>query len=60
MTHRMIGRILHNPTIKLRELAESGDHHLDIIQRTFVLKELFKLDDFSNENKNNQCEEENN
>jgi len=44
MTKRLIGRILHNPTIKLRELAESGDD-VDIAElHTSAIKYLFDLD----------------
>ena len=43
MTKRLIGRILHNPTMKLREIAESGDHPLDVIDRSFVVRDLFYL-----------------
>ncbi len=44
MTRRMIGRLLHNPTVKLRELAESGNNIQDITTNTIILKELFGLD----------------
>ena len=48
MTRRMMGRILHNPTIKLRELAESGVHTQEAYTHALILKELFDL-----ENRNN-------
>ncbi len=44
MANRLIGRILHNPTIKLRELAESGDNLDKANQHTSTLKYLFDLD----------------
>jgi len=44
MTRRLIGRILHNPTIKLRELAESGVNLQDAANFSFVLSELFGID----------------
>ena len=44
MTKRLIGRILHNPTIKLRELAESGED-VDLAElHTSAIKYLFDLD----------------
>ena len=43
MTRRMMGRILHNPTIKLRELAESGTHSQQAITHALILKELFNV-----------------
>lgn len=44
MTRRMIGRILHNPTIKLRSLAESGINYQDTANYSFILKELFDIE----------------
>jgi glutamyl-tRNA reductase len=43
MTRRMIGRLLHNPTIKLREYAESGANIKQVIDNTVTLRELFNL-----------------
>ena len=43
MTRRLIGRLLHNPTIKLRELAESGENIQDVSSHAMILKELFGL-----------------
>ena len=48
MAMRTIGRVLHNPTIKLRELAEKGDNLEQAGQYTSVLKYLFDLDNISN------------
>lgn len=45
MTRRMIGRLLHNPTIKLREFAEKGANINDVTANTSILKELFNLTD---------------
>ncbi|PKL83723.1 MAG: glutamyl-tRNA reductase [Ignavibacteriae bacterium HGW-Ignavibacteriae-3] len=44
MTRRMIGRLLHNPTVKLREFAETGANINDVTTNTMILKELFNLD----------------
>lgn len=44
MTRRLIGRLLHNPTIKMRELAESGTNIQEMINYTMILKDLYKLD----------------
>jgi glutamyl-tRNA reductase len=44
MTKRLIGRILHNPTIKLRELAESGENLDKADEHTGAIKFLFDLD----------------
>lgn len=56
MTRRMIGRILHNPTIKLRELAESGINLQETTINTLIIKELFDLDK-NRSNDNNESEE---
>ncbi len=58
MTRRMIGRILHNPTIRLRELAESGVNIQELTTNTLILKELFALDkEHSNGESKNHLEE---
>jgi len=44
MTRRLIGRLLHNPTIKLREMAESGINIDEMAANTILVKELFALD----------------
>ena len=44
MAKRTVGRILHNPTIKLRELAEKGDNFEKAEEITSNLKFLFNLD----------------
>lgn len=48
MTRRMMGRILHNPTIKLRELAESGTHSQQAITHALILKEMFNVNGYVN------------
>jgi glutamyl-tRNA reductase len=44
MTRRLIGRLLHNPTVKLRELAEAGNNIQKVTTNSIILKELFNLD----------------
>lgn len=46
MAKRLIGRILHNPIIKLREIAEKDNNSTTSNQYTSVIKELFDLDNF--------------
>lgn len=54
MAKRLVGRILHNPTVKLRELAEKGDNLDKANQHTSVINYLFDLDKGNvNNNKNN-------
>ncbi len=43
MTRRMIGRLLHYPTIKLREVAEKGNNPQETVNYSLMLKELFRL-----------------
>ncbi|MEW6702293.1 MAG: glutamyl-tRNA reductase, partial [Bacteroidota bacterium] len=59
MTRRMIGRLLHNPTMKLREFAGTGDNIKDVTANTIILKELFNLGDVPLNGKA-QNEDENN
>ncbi|MBK8943938.1 MAG: glutamyl-tRNA reductase [Ignavibacteriae bacterium] len=47
MTKRLVGRILHNPTKKLRELAENNDDLDKTNIHTSTLKYLFDLDNIS-------------
>lgn len=49
MTRRMIGRLLHNPTINLRELAGNGNNIQKVAANSVILKELFNLDSAKNE-----------
>lgn len=51
MTRRMIGRILHNPTIKLRSLAESGINYQELANYSLILKELFDIENKLKENR---------
>ncbi len=53
MSKRLIGRILHNPTIKLREFVEKGDNTDKANELTSFMKYLFDLDDNSNNGKTN-------
>jgi glutamyl-tRNA reductase len=59
MTRRMIGRLLHNPTVKLREFAESGANINDVTTNTLILKELFNLADLPITDKDLNNEENN-
>lgn len=43
MTKRLIGRLLHNPTMKLRNIAESAISEEEKIQQTNIVKEIFGL-----------------
>jgi len=56
MTKRLIGRILHNPTIKLRELAESGDNMDKADLHTSAIKYLFDLDNIPTNGKKDEEE----
>lgn len=44
MANRLIGRILHNPTVKLRELAETGENYDQADLHTSVINYLFDLE----------------
>ena len=57
MTKRMLGRLLHNPTIKLRELAETGTNAQDTVNHTLIVKELFGLENSHNNNGSTKNEE---
>lgn len=50
MTKRLIGRILHNPTVKLKEIAESGDHPLDVTNKSYIVRDLFNLNSITDGN----------
>ncbi|MCX7874715.1 MAG: glutamyl-tRNA reductase [Melioribacteraceae bacterium] len=58
MTRRMIGRLLHNPIIKLREFAEQGTNNNETTSNIILLKELFNLDKYFNQNNFNRDEKE--
>lgn len=51
MTRRMVGRLLHNPTVKLRELASSGINANETAVYSLIMKELFNLNGSQNSNK---------
>ncbi len=51
MAKRLIGRILHNPTVKLRKLAESGDDVETVKEKTSAIKYLFDLDNIPSNGK---------
>ncbi len=43
MTRRLLGRLLHYPTMKLRELAEDDVETQESINYSLILKDLYKL-----------------
>ena len=43
MTRRLLGRLLHNPTMKLREVAETGTNTDEIAVKSMMVKDLFNL-----------------
>ncbi|MBU0558794.1 MAG: glutamyl-tRNA reductase [Bacteroidota bacterium] len=43
MTRRLIGRLLHNPIVKLRELAETGTNLQEAASHSLMIKTLFNL-----------------
>ncbi|MBL1213382.1 MAG: glutamyl-tRNA reductase [Ignavibacteriae bacterium] len=47
VTKRLVGRLMHNPTKRLRELSETELSEQDLKTHTLILKELFKLDNNS-------------
>ena len=51
MTKRLIGRIMHNPTIKIKKVSENKINFEKSVQYTTVLRELFNLQGHSNDNK---------
>lgn len=51
MTHRMIGRLLHNPTITLKELAESGQNVQEAATHALLITNLFRLNENTGEKK---------
>lgn len=56
MTRRLIGRLLHNPTIKLREVAEKGINSNEATSITLMLNQLFNLEKYLQQNKNDKNE----
>lgn len=53
MTRRLLGRLLHNPTIKLKEIAETGKNPQNVAVNSYLLRNLFNL----NGKQNNSREE---
>lgn len=49
LTKRIINKLLHNPTIYLRKTADTIDTQGDLNLRLKILKEMFNLNDKSNE-----------
>jgi glutamyl-tRNA reductase len=43
MTRRLLGRLLHNPTMRLREIAETGTNSDEIAIKSMLVKDLFNL-----------------
>jgi len=52
MTKRLIGRIMHNPTTKIKKVSENKIDFEKSVQYTATLKELFDLQGNNNDNKN--------
>lgn len=48
MSRRLLGRLLHYPTMRLREVAENYGDDLDSDNYSYLVKELFKLDNTEN------------
>lgn len=44
MTRRLLGRLLHNPTLKLRRIAETGNNPNEVAQISAIVKDLFDLE----------------
>lgn len=51
MTRRLLGRLLHFPTMKLREVAENDGNDINSGNYSYLVKELFKLEQSENSNK---------
>ena len=49
MTHRLLGRLLHNPTMRLRQIAEKGTDPNEVASMSVLVKELFDLNSESHE-----------
>ncbi len=45
MTRRLIGRVLHNPTLELRHLSENGKDYEKAAEYSQIIRELFKLEE---------------
>ncbi|MFH1195635.1 MAG: glutamyl-tRNA reductase [bacterium] len=53
MSRRLIGRLLHNPTIKLKRIAEGGINSQESITNALLIKELFGLDESRDDGSDN-------
>lgn len=53
MTKRLVGRLLHNPTIRLRQIAESGLNYQEVANYTSVISNLFNPEQVDEEVNNN-------
>ncbi len=47
MIRRLLGRIMHNPTMALREVAEKGTNTDEVAKHSLMVKKLFNLNGFS-------------
>ncbi len=47
MTRRLLGRLLHYPTIRLKEIAELGKNPQEVINHSVTVKNLFNLNENS-------------
>ncbi|PKL88365.1 MAG: glutamyl-tRNA reductase [Ignavibacteriae bacterium HGW-Ignavibacteriae-2] len=56
MTRRLLGRLLHNPTMKLREIAEKGVNSEEVARQSLLVKSLFNLN--GNDSYENEINEE--
>jgi glutamyl-tRNA reductase len=52
MTRRLLGRLLHNPTMKLRQIAEKGTNPNEVATISVIVHELFDLNSGKNEHEN--------
>ena len=52
MTKRLIGRIMHNPTTKIKKVSESNINFEESAKYTAALRELFNLQGHNNDSKN--------
>lgn len=60
MTRRMVGRLLHHPTLKLREIAESGININEVTTNSYILQQLFNLEEqIKNSNSTNLSKDKN-
>jgi len=60
MAKRLVGRILHNPTLQLKNLAESGTNIQEASTSAHFIKDLFKLNGTTHEESSEEGSEERN